>query len=80
MLTCCSGDFEKHFVCGEIMAYADLQEYGTEAAVKAVRITPRLALLTDSCRLENSCKRESPTRWSTATWLTGSTVHKEWNR
>jgi len=28
-------DFENKFVCGEIMSYADLQEYGTEAAVKA---------------------------------------------
>ncbi|KDE07259.1 cytoplasm protein [Microbotryum lychnidis-dioicae p1A1 Lamole] len=29
------GDFEKNFICGEIMSYADLKEYGTEAAVKA---------------------------------------------
>ncbi|OWZ49390.1 GTP-binding protein YchF [Cryptococcus neoformans var. grubii Br795] len=28
-------DFENKFVCGEIMAYDDLKEYGTEAAVKA---------------------------------------------
>ncbi|KAK0494887.1 P-loop containing nucleoside triphosphate hydrolase protein [Armillaria luteobubalina] len=28
-------DFENKFVCGEIMSYADLKEYGTEAAVKA---------------------------------------------
>ncbi|KAK0195882.1 P-loop containing nucleoside triphosphate hydrolase protein [Armillaria mellea] len=28
-------DFENKFVCGEIMSYEDLKEYGTEAAVKA---------------------------------------------
>ncbi|KAJ7284693.1 P-loop containing nucleoside triphosphate hydrolase protein [Mycena rebaudengoi] len=28
-------DFENKFVCGEIMAYEDLKEHGTEAAVKA---------------------------------------------
>ncbi|KAJ7844404.1 P-loop containing nucleoside triphosphate hydrolase protein [Mycena olivaceomarginata] len=28
-------DFENKFVCGEIMSYADLHEYGSEAAVKA---------------------------------------------
>ncbi|EIN04942.1 cytoplasmic protein [Punctularia strigosozonata HHB-11173 SS5] len=28
-------DFEKKFVCGEIMAYEDLHEHGSEAAVKA---------------------------------------------
>ncbi|RDX44003.1 hypothetical protein OH76DRAFT_1458160 [Lentinus brumalis] len=28
-------DFENKFVCGEIMAYEDLREYGSEAAVKA---------------------------------------------
>lgn len=28
-------DFENKFVCGEIMAYDDLKEYGTESAVKA---------------------------------------------
>jgi ribosome-binding ATPase YchF (GTP1/OBG family) len=30
-----SSDFETKFVCGEIMAYEDLKEYGTEAQVKA---------------------------------------------
>lgn len=30
-----STDFENKFVCGEIMSYGDLQEYGSEAAVKA---------------------------------------------
>lgn len=30
-----SSDFENKFVCGEIMAYNDLHEYGSEAAVKA---------------------------------------------
>ena len=28
-------DFEKNFVCGEIMRYEDLKELGSEAAVKA---------------------------------------------
>ncbi|GAA6002069.1 hypothetical protein JCM10207_003059 [Rhodosporidiobolus poonsookiae] len=28
-------DFEKNFICGEIMSYADLKEHGTETAVKA---------------------------------------------
>jgi len=28
-------DFENKFVCGEIMSFEDLKEYGTEAAVKA---------------------------------------------
>ncbi|BGP14669.1 hypothetical protein JCM10213_001621 [Rhodosporidiobolus nylandii] len=28
-------DFEKNFICGEIMSFADLQEYKTEAAVKS---------------------------------------------
>ncbi|KAI6125127.1 P-loop containing nucleoside triphosphate hydrolase protein [Pisolithus croceorrhizus] len=28
-------DFENKFVCGEIMTFADLKEYGSEAAVKA---------------------------------------------
>jgi len=28
-------DFENKFVCGEIMSYADLQEYGSEGAVKS---------------------------------------------
>ncbi|WVR05842.1 GTP-binding protein YchF [Kwoniella sp. DSM 27419] len=28
-------DFENKFICGEIMAYDDLKEYGTEAGVKA---------------------------------------------
>lgn len=31
-----SSDFENKFVCGEIMTYDDLREYGSEAAVKAV--------------------------------------------
>lgn len=31
-----SSDFENKFVCGEIMSYDDLKEYGSEAAVKAV--------------------------------------------
>lgn len=30
-----SSDFENKFVCGEIMSYEDLREYGSEAAVKA---------------------------------------------
>ena len=30
-----SSDFENKFVCGEIMAFEDLKEYGTEAAVQA---------------------------------------------
>ena len=30
-----SSDFENKFVCGEIMSYNDLHEYGSEAAVKA---------------------------------------------
>ena len=30
-----SSDFENKFVCGEIMAYDDLKEHGSEAAVKA---------------------------------------------
>jgi obg-like ATPase 1 len=34
-LTLASSDFENKFVCGEIMAYDDLKEYGTEAQVKA---------------------------------------------
>ncbi|KAL8277561.1 hypothetical protein RQP46_009993 [Phenoliferia psychrophenolica] len=29
------GDFEKHFICGEIFTFADIVEYGSEAAVKA---------------------------------------------
>ena len=39
-----SGDFEKHFICGEIMAYEDLHEYGDEVAVRAVS-PPLLSLL-----------------------------------
>jgi obg-like ATPase 1 len=31
-----SSDFENKFVCGEIMTYADLHEYGSESATKAV--------------------------------------------
>lgn len=31
-----SSDFENKFVCGEIMSYDDLKEYGSEASVKAV--------------------------------------------
>lgn len=30
-----SSDFENKFVCGEIMAYDDLKEHGSETAVKA---------------------------------------------
>ena len=30
-----SSDFENKFVCGEIMSYEDLREYGSEASVKA---------------------------------------------
>ena len=30
-----SSDFENKFVCGEIMSYNDLHEYGSESAVKA---------------------------------------------
>lgn len=30
-----SSDFENKFVCGEIMSYEDLKEYGSESAVKA---------------------------------------------
>jgi obg-like ATPase 1 len=30
-----SSDFENKFVCGEIMAYDDLKEHGSESAVKA---------------------------------------------
>ena len=30
-----SSDFENKFVCGEIMAFGDLKEHGSEAAVKA---------------------------------------------
>jgi ribosome-binding ATPase YchF (GTP1/OBG family) len=29
------GDFERGFICAEVMTYADLKELGTEAAVKA---------------------------------------------
>merc|ERR1711977_182961 len=29
------GDFEKHFICGEVMKFKDLNELGSEAAVKA---------------------------------------------
>lgn len=32
---CFSSDFENKFVCGEIMSYDDLKEYGSESAVKA---------------------------------------------
>ena len=32
---CISTDFENKFVCGEIMSYEDLHEYGSESAVKA---------------------------------------------
>ena len=35
LTTCNSSDFENKFVCGEIMSYDDLKEYGSEAAVKA---------------------------------------------
>jgi len=28
-------DFERTFICGEIMAFTDLHELGTESAVKA---------------------------------------------
>lgn len=28
-------DFEKGFICADVMAYADLEEHGSEAAVKA---------------------------------------------
>lgn len=31
-----SSDFENKFVCGEIMSFVDLKEYGSEPAVKAV--------------------------------------------
>lgn len=37
MFVACSTDFEKTFVCGDIMTFEDLKEYGSEAAVKAVR-------------------------------------------
>ena len=30
-----SSDFENKFVCGEIMSYDDLKEYGSESGVKA---------------------------------------------
>lgn len=40
-----STDFEKTFVCGDIMTFEDLKEYGSEVAVKAVRRSvPSLAL------------------------------------
>lgn len=29
------GDFEKHFICGEVMKFKDLHELGSESAVKA---------------------------------------------
>ncbi|ORY73607.1 P-loop containing nucleoside triphosphate hydrolase protein [Leucosporidium creatinivorum] len=29
------GDFEKHFICGDIMQFNDLKEHGSEVAVKA---------------------------------------------
>jgi hypothetical protein len=35
ILTHTSSDFEKKFVCGEIMTYEDLREHGSEMAVKA---------------------------------------------
>jgi hypothetical protein len=35
MMLLSSSDFENKFVCGEIMSYADLQEHGSEVAVKA---------------------------------------------
>lgn len=35
MLSFASSDFENKFVCGEIMSYEDLHEYGSEATVKA---------------------------------------------
>ena len=41
-----SSDFENKFVCGEIMSYDDLKEYGSEASVKAVRF--RITLPHDS--------------------------------
>ena len=33
-----SSDFENKFVCGEIMTFEDLKEYGSESAVKAVSL------------------------------------------
>ena len=33
-----SSDFENKFICGEIMAYEDLHEHGSETAVKASRV------------------------------------------
>lgn len=35
LLTPRSSDFENKFVCGEIMAFEDLKEFGSEAQVKA---------------------------------------------
>mmetsp|Transcript_6750 Transcript_6750/g.18084 ORF Transcript_6750/g.18084 Transcript_6750/m.18084 type:complete len:392 (+) Transcript_6750:62-1237(+) len=32
---CIHGDFERGFICAEVMSYSDLKELGTEAAVKA---------------------------------------------
>ncbi|KAG9018253.1 hypothetical protein FRB90_011759 [Tulasnella sp. 427] len=61
-------DFENKFVCGEIMSYDDLKEYGSEAAVKAVSTNKRVNFAQAELkranfhRLENSANKANPTR------------------
>ena len=59
-----STDFEKNFVCGEIMSFEDLKEYKSETAVKAVRRpSPLLSSRASSeCSMTDTDAAQSPTR------------------
>lgn len=59
-----STDFEKNFVCGEIMSFEDLKEYKSETAVKAVRRpSPLLSSRASSeCSMTDTDAAQFPTR------------------
>ena len=73
-----STDFENKFVCGEIMAYADLHELGSETAVKAAGKLRQQGKPYESKSLHSLISVNSAdhcVQWSTAISLTGSLEH-----
>jgi hypothetical protein len=75
-LSCLSSDFETKFVCGEIMTFEDLKQYGSEAEVKAASSFPTLSSYwLTLCRRANCRRRANLTRCRMAISRIGGLVH-----
>ena len=78
-----SSDFENKFVCGEIMSYDDLREYGSEASVKAagkLRQQGKPYESKSSLRFGLTQNIYNPQQWWMATLPTGRLVHSRSTR